>query len=108
MAFTSEEKSLLAKLASGVLDGVVGDEKVYQGYKNVYCGKYIKDGEPISYREGESSRFFNGKENERIPGKRVEEHYDTDEKKLRFLQKYGWLTDDDDVKAYSAKYKPKK
>ena len=29
-------------------------------------------------------------------------------KKLLFLQKYGWLTNDDDVKAYSAKYKPTK
>lgn len=108
MRKTNEEKSLLAKLASGVLDGMVGDERVYRGYKNVYCGKYIKDGEPISYRQGESERIFNGKENEYILGKREEEHYDTDEKKLDFLQRYGWLTDDNDVKAYSAKYKPKK
>jgi len=106
MGKSSEEKDLLAKLASGILDGMVGNEKVYNGYKNVYCGKYIKDGEPVSYREGESSRFLNGKENERIPGKRTEERYDTDEKKLDFLQRYGWLTDDEDVKTYSAKYKP--
>lgn len=66
MKRTNEEKGLLAKLASGVLDGMVGDEKVYHGYRNVYCGKYIKDGEPVSYRQGESTRFFNGKENERI------------------------------------------
>ena len=108
MRKTSEEKSLLAKLASGILDGMVGDERVYRGYKNVYCGKYIKDGEPVSYREGESTRFFKGKENERIPGRREEEHYDTDEKKLEFLQRYGWLTDDEEVKAYSAKFKPTK
>ena len=108
MKRTTEEKNLLKKLESGVLDGMVGDERVYRGYKNVYCGKYIKNGEPISYRQGESERFFNGKENERIPGKREEEHYDTDEKKLFFLQKYGWLTNDDEVKAYSAKYKPNK
>jgi len=66
------------------------------------------NGEPVSYREGETSRFFNGKENERIPGKREEEHYDTDEKKLGFLQKYGFLMEADEVKAYSAKFKPKK
>ncbi len=108
MRKTKEEKNLLEKLASGVLDGMVGDEKVYRGYKNVYCGKYIKDGEPVSYREGESQRFCNGKENELTPGKREEEHYDTDEKKLGFLQRYGWLTDDEDVKAYSAKFKPQK
>lgn len=108
MSRSNEEKSLLAKLASGVLDGMVGDEKVYHGYKDVYCGKYIKNGEPVSYREGESTRFFNGKENERIPGKRTEDHYDTDDRKLEFLQRYGWLTDDDEVRAYSAKFKPKK
>lgn len=108
MKRTEEEKNLLAKLASGVLDGMVGDEREYRGHKKVFCGKYIKDGESVSYRQGESTRFFNGKENERIPGKRVEEHYDTDDRKLDFLQWYGWLTDDDEVRAYSAKYKPKK
>lgn len=101
-------KKLLEKLVSGVLDGMVGDEREYRGYKSVYCGKYIKDGEPVSYRQGESTRFFNGKENERIPGKREEEHYDTDEKKLGFLQRYGWLMEDKEVRAYSAKFKPKK
>jgi len=68
MTLSKEEHSLLIKLASGVLDGLVGDEKTYSGYKEVTCGKYIKDGEPVSYREGESSRFFNGEENERVPG----------------------------------------
>ncbi len=105
---TNEEKELLEKLASGILDGMVGDEKRYSGYKDVYCGMYIKNGEPVSYREGESSRVFNGKENESVPGKRTEEHYDTDERKLEFLQRYGWLIDDEDVKAYSAKLKPKR
>ena len=108
MRKTKEEKGLLAKLASGALNGMVGNEKIYRGDKNVYCGKYIENGEPVSYRQGEPERFFNGKENERIPRKREEEHYDTDEKKLDFLQRYGWLTDDEDVKAYSAKFKPKK
>ena len=106
MKKTHEELNLLKKLASGALDGMVGREKVYPGYKNVYCGKYIKDGEPISYREGESSRFFNGKDNERISGKCEEDHYDTDDQKLEFLQRYGWLIDDEDVRAYSAKFKP--
>ncbi|MBE6909186.1 MAG: hypothetical protein E7474_06405 [Ruminococcaceae bacterium] len=99
---------LLAKLASGVLDGRVGDEREYRGYKSVFCGKYIKDGVPVSYRQGESTRFFNGKENERIPGKREEDRFETDDQKLDFLRRYGWLTHDDDVKAYSAKYKPQK
>ena len=106
MSFSKEEINLLSLLARGLLDGMVGDEKVYSGYRNVYCGKYIKDGIPVSYREGESTRFFNGKENERIPGKRVEELYDTDARKLSFLQRYGWLINNPEVRAYSAKFKP--
>lgn len=108
MSRSNEELKLLEKLASGALDGGVGDERVYGSYKRVYCGKYIKDGEPVSYRHGESTRFFNGKENERIPGSREEDHFDTDDRKLEFLQKYGWLMRDDEVKAYSAKFKPKR
>jgi len=101
-------KNLLVKLACGVLDGMVGDEREYRGYKSVYCGKYIKDGVPVSYRQGQSERFFNGKENEHISGKCEEERFDTDERELEFLQRYGWLTDDAEVCAYSAKFKPKK
>lgn len=108
MSYTDEEKNLLLKLASGLLDGMVGNIKTYHGYKDVCCGKYIKNGEPVSYREGESSRFFNGKENERIPGKREECHYNNDNLKLEFLQRYGWLIDDDEVRKYSAKFKRKK
>ena len=107
MRTTREEKNILAKLASGVLDGVVGNELECGDYNKVYVGKYIKDGVPVSYREGEGSRFFNGKENEYIPGKRVEESYDTDEKKLNFMKKFGWLVDDEDTKNYSSKYKGK-
>ncbi len=107
MKKTTEEKRLLSKLASGLLDGMVGEEKVYRGYKNIYCGKYIKNGEPVSYRQSESERFFNGRENETIEGKREEDHYNTDERKLDFLQRYGWLIQDEEVKKYSAKYKPK-
>ena len=39
MRRSNEEKKLLTKLESGILDGMVGDEKVYHGYKDVYCGK---------------------------------------------------------------------
>ena len=53
-------------------------------------------------------RFFNGRENERAPSKREEEHFDTPERKLQFLQRYGWLISDPDVRAYSAKFKPPK
>ena len=101
-----EEKILLSRLAAGELDGPVGDIREYGVHKTVYCGKYINDGIPISFREGASERFFNGKENERIPGKRTEELYDTDTRKLSFLQRYGWLINNPEVRAYSAKFKP--
>lgn len=105
---TTEERLLLSKLASGELDGMVGDEREYRGYSKVYCGKYIRGGIPTMYRQGESKRFFNGRENERIPGKREEEHFETPERQLQFLQRYGWLMNDPDVRAYSAKFKPTK
>ena len=108
MRKTNEEMRLLARLAEGKFDGPVGKERVIQGYRNLWHGLYIKDGEPVSYREGESTRFFNGRENETIPGKRTEEHFKTDDEKLGFLKKFGWLINDDDARAYSAKFKPVK
>lgn len=42
MSKTQEERRLLKKLASGILDGRVGKEREYRGYKSVYCGKFIK------------------------------------------------------------------
>ena len=108
MSKTDEEKGLLAKMARGLLDGPVGDILESGFHKRVYSGKYIKNGVPVSFIEGESTRFFTGRENERIPGKREEKRYDTDELKLEFLQKYGWLTDDKDARDYSSKFKPKK
>ena len=53
MRKTKEEKNLLAKLASGALDGPVGNLFECGDHKKVYYGKYIKDGVPVSYREGE-------------------------------------------------------
>ena len=108
MNVTEEERTLLVKLAEGLLDGLVGNEREYRKYKKVYCGKLIKNGMPISYRQGKRTRSFTGEENEFISGKREEEWFDTVERKLQFLQKYGWLINDEDAKKYSAKYKQKK
>ena len=106
MIRTTEEKRLLARLANGDFDGRVGDDFVTGSYKKVYYYKYIKDGVPVSVREGESTRSFNGKENERSPGKKTKEVFETDEQKLEFLQRFGWLIHDREVQAYSAKFKP--
>jgi len=108
MKRTNEEKRLLRRMAAGEFDGAVGDDFVTGSYKKVYHWKLIKDGIPFFIREGESTRFFNGKENESIPGKRVERKFETEDQKLEFLQKFGWLMNDADAKDYSAKFKPKR
>lgn len=102
---TNEEKNLLERMASGALDGIVGDILTTSGKSSVW--KVIKDGVPIMLKEGPGSRFFNGKENEHLPGVlHTLQQWVTDEDKLAFLQKFGWLMDDPAVKAYSSKFKP--
>lgn len=105
MSISTEEERLLAKLASGELDGLVGEETPCAEYKGTYHGQFIKDGEPVYYIQSEWPRFNNGKENMLIPSKRAEECFSTDEEKLSFLQKYGWLMGDEDVRKYSSKFK---
>ena len=107
MGRTNEEKNLLAKLASGVLDGIVGDDLTTTGGSTVW--KVIKNGIPANYKQGPGGKFFNGKENERFEGVlHTLQEWVSDDEKLEFLRKFGWLMRDDDVKAYSAKFKPKK
>lgn len=105
MGKSKEEKGLLEKLASGLLDGRVGDSFSVGAGSTTW--KEIKNGEPASYKKGPGGRLFNGKENERYEGvTRTVKKYKTDDEKLGFLQKFGWLMDDEDVKEYSKKYKP--
>mgnify|MGYP000494370932 FL=1 len=102
---TKEEKNLLKKLASGVLDGFVGNDLTTSGGSTIW--KTIKNGVPVMFKQGPTKRFFNGKENERIEGVlHTLQEWITDEDKLEFLRKFGWLMNDPDVKAYSAKFKP--
>ena len=103
---TKEEKGLLDKLASGALDGLVGDDLI-TGKSTVW--KAIKNGVPAMFKQGPSKRVFNRKENERIDGVlHTLQEWVTDEEKLEFLKKFGWLMKDTAVRAYSAKFKPKK
>ena len=52
---------------------------------------------------------FNGKENERYSGVlHTLQEWITDEQKLEFLRKFGWLMKDEAVRSYSAKFKPQK
>lgn len=82
-------KDLLKNLADGVYDGERTDSEM----NGVSSGFYIDDGTPVQYREGKSTKFFDGKENTRTPGKRTEERFDTDEEKTTFFQKYGFIQD---------------
>lgn len=103
---TNEERMLLKKLESGELDGLVGDDWTSgSGRREVTYWMRIRNGVPMVCRQGPDGSYFDGDENVHVPGKYSEERWDTDAQKLHFLQKYGWLMDDEDVRAYSAKYK---
>ena len=102
------EKIVLEKLNKGLLNGIVGDDFVTGDYAKVTFRKIIKDGIPQILRFGEDSKFFDNKENIRVPGKESVQLLETIAEKLDFLKKYGWLINDQDVKAYSALFKPKK
>lgn len=97
-------KDLLKKLAAGVYDGNRTDSET----NGVSWGFYIHKGTPVKYREGKSTKFFDGKENIRTRGKRTEEHFATDEEKITFLKKFGFLQemfgDHPEVLEYSRKY----
>lgn len=107
MAMTNEEKSILKKLATGAFDGFVGDDVTTTGGSSVW--KAIKNGVPAMFKQGPGGKIFNGKENERYEGVlHTLEEWATDEQKLEFLRKFGWLMKDEAVKIYSAKFKPTK
>lgn len=107
MVFSKEEKDLLERMAAGLLDGFVGNDLTTTGGSTVW--KSIKNGVPAMFKQGPGGKFFNGKENERYEGiLHTLQKWVTDEEKLEFLRKYGWLMDDEFVKAYSAKFKPRR
>lgn len=107
MRRTKEEKLLLTKLASGTLDGLVGNELFTSGGSTIW--KSIKNGIPGNYKQGPGGKFFDGKEKIHYSGVlHTLQEWVTDDEKLEFLQRFGWLMNDSDVKAYSAKFKPKK
>jgi hypothetical protein len=78
---------LLRALAEGVYDGERTDSEI----NGVSSGYYIDSGTPVKYREGKGTKFFDGKENIRTPGKRSQERFETDEEKTIFFQKYGFI-----------------
>lgn len=104
---TNQEKHLLELLKTGVLDGLVGDFYSPPSSKSLFWMK-IENGIPRRYKEGPGGKFFNGKENERYEGKtQILEEWKTDEEKLFFLKKFGWLMNNKEVEDYSAMFKGK-
>lgn len=97
--FTKEERILLKRLAAGEFDGRIGDDL------DTYY-KYIKDGLPVEVWEGKRQRFFDNRTTERFSGNIKKNYYESDEEKLEFLRKYGFLINDPQVRSYSKKFKP--
>ena len=85
---TNEEKKLLEKLASGALDGIVGDDITTSGGSTVW--KAIKNSLPAMFKQGPGGKFFNGKENERYAGVlHTLQQWVSDDETLQALQKFG-------------------
>ncbi len=107
MKLTRLESELLRKLGKGLLDGFVGDYLTTSGGSTVWTE--IKNGTPMRLKEGPGGKFFNGKENERFKGAtHVLQKWSSDEEKVGFLRKFGFLMKDDSVKKYSSLFKPKR
>ena len=97
-------KDLLKRLNDGEFDGGFSDRES----NGTMTSLFIKDGTPYRRYEGKSSRFFNGKENERTSGNVELTEYSSDEQKKGFIQSYGFIGElfgyDEDAKAESGKY----
>lgn len=105
--YTDEEYHLLDKLSSGALNGDFGEPLLDNGYGSSLQLE-IREGVPVRVKCGPGGKFFNGEENERWDSApRVDTKWRTDDQKLFFLKKYGFLSDDEEVKAYSTKFKGK-
>ena len=102
---TPEEQKLLEKLASGRLDGMVGDEREYRRYHSILCGKMIRNGIPIFYTQQVPSGSVTKQGSISSPIVREEETFESDDRKLEFLQRFGWLINDEEVRAYSSRFK---
>lgn len=102
------ENVILEKLQKGLLDGVIGNDFVTGGRGKVTYRKIIEDGVPKILRLGAERKYFDNRENIRVAGKVTSHVFNTNEEKLYFFKKYGWLMKDPDVLAYSALFKPKK
>lgn len=86
--YSEEERNLLEKLGAGALDGAVGDPVYLYGGLPVWLE--IAGGTPRQLKGGAGEA-------------RVLREWTSDREKLAFLKRYGWLTEDADAAAYSAR-----
>lgn len=97
-------KDFLKHLSDGAYDGGIKEEES----NGVSWGYYINEGTPVKYKEGKSSKFFDGKENTRSSGKVEKRYYESDEDKAEFIEKYGFMGElfgyDKEVMDHSRKY----
>mgnify|MGYP000003148302 FL=1 len=106
MLRTNEEKDLLRKLADGSLDGLVGSPLITSGGSIIWS--VIENGIPTRYKRGPGGKIFNGRENEKFEGTlHTLKKCVTDDEKLAFMQKLGYLMKDSLARTYSAKFKGK-
>lgn len=98
--FTDIELHLLKRLANGEFDGPLNHYWEKKGGSMGFCE--IKNGLPIQFSQGKSTRVFDGKENEVVPGRiRIYLRYNTDEMKIRFFRTFGHdMTDEEVLKYY--------
>ena len=90
-----QEKELLKRLKSGVMDGLIGEGGEMDG---VISQAMIKDGRPMFVK------YFTEKgpvEEAMI----IEKEFVTDEGKLWFLRNHGWVMEDVHAQLYSRMFK---
>lgn len=107
MKITELENIIIEKLNKGLLDGPVGPDFNTGGHAIVTIRKFIVDGIPQIIRFGADRKYFDNKETIKIAGQKTVQLFESVADKLQFFQKYGFLLNDSDVKAYSALFKPK-
>ena len=105
---TRKENNLLRGMKAGKLDGLIGDTFYPRDSKSTFWSE-VKNGVPTRFKRGPDRKYFDGKENIRKQGVlRSTKKWKTDDEKLDFMKKYGWLSSDKKAKAYSKQFKPKK
>ncbi len=106
MNFTELERSILTKLDKGMLDGVVGSDYRSKKNKDVIYRNIIENGVPKAIQLKPKDEFFDGRDKVIISDAETVVIFETDDEKLTFMQKYGWLMDDPDARFYSSFFKP--